>query len=52
VGAKVDPVGNRRTDGDGTTFNTDEETPVAGLGTLGLICGNGRSGTVSDDCVS
>jgi hypothetical protein len=47
VRSKVDPVGNRSTDGDDTTFNTDEETAVTGLGTFGLVS---RNGGTANEC--
>ena len=47
VRSKVNPVGNRSTDGDDTTFDTDEETTVAGLGTFGLVS---RDGGTEDEC--
>lgn len=43
VGTKVDPVGNHRTDGNDTTFDTDEQTTVARLRAFRLVGRNGRS---------
>lgn len=37
VGTVVNPVGNRSTDGNDTTLDTDEQTTVASLGALGLV---------------
>ncbi len=40
VGTEIDPVGDGSTDGDDTTFNTDQKSTVVRLGTLGLVGGD------------
>lgn len=43
VGTVIDPVGNHGTNGDNTTFNTDEQTTVLGVRALSLVGGDGGS---------